>query len=93
MILAWGSGRRYPATVCPVGFYCPSQSTQPLACPDKTSSLEGSAQISDCAALPGYFGAGGTVALPCPANQYCPGGGTVQTVCPAYTSSSGALAL
>lgn len=41
--------------VCPVGFYCPGNGTQPQACPAHSTSAAGSVSGHDCACNPGYY--------------------------------------
>ena len=57
-------------SLCPVGYYCPADTTVPVPCPASTyRDIEGAATVSDC--------------FPCTAGYYCPEASASPTACPA----------
>ena len=41
-------------SLCPVGYYCPSPSQAPVACPEHTASPQGASAATECQCLSGY---------------------------------------
>ena len=77
----------------PDGLYVPSSnSTDCEGCPYYTSSPEGSAEITDCTCVPGYYGPSGQECAQCNTAQWC-FGGTNYTCPPDSTSAAGSSAL
>ena len=69
-------------SLCPAGFYrtvadaskadslgIPADGC-PHSCPQNSTSLEGSDELTDCVCNAGYFGANGNVCSPCPAGTF-----------------------
>ena len=64
---------------CPAGYYCPSTTSMPVACPAGTfRDIHGAESVDDCFA--------------CPQGHYCPAASTSVVACPAgtYRSAPGA---
>ncbi len=76
-----------PAYRCPAGSYCPAESITPTPCPDHTTSAEGSAVITACRAVAGYYGPYGEAATICPKDYYCPAESIAPRVCPPNTQT------
>jgi len=68
--------------ICPIGYYCPAASAQPIPCPDTTYMNHTGASICyDCPQ--GYRCTDGVMADPCPQGYYCPPStGLAVTACP-----------
>ena len=67
---------------CPVGSYCPTASSAPLACPPGTfANTTANLQCNECPA--GYFCEIGSVTpAVCPSRYYCPSGSSEPLFCP-----------
>jgi hypothetical protein len=73
--------------LCPVGFYCPQNSSAPTACPANTYTQQlGSTTASDCAACPpGYTCSSASPApVACAAGGYCLSNTGSFLACPAF---------
>jgi len=53
---SYGAGSTYTCGMCPAGFYCPSETQWPLACPANTMSPIYSAAITVCHSYPAFGG-------------------------------------
>ena len=80
--------------ICPVGYYCPQDCTQPIPCPGGTfRNVTGAGRVEDCVTcMPGFYCPERSVLpLVCPPGTYMPyGGGSLCDPCPAdfYCPSS-----
>ena len=76
-------------TDCPAGYYCPSGTTQPVACPAGTyNTATGKSSLSDCTPCEaGYYCPyeSTTTRTDCPQGSYCLSGSTSPTLCPVGT--------
>jgi hypothetical protein len=75
---------------CPEDSYCPEQSTV-VPCPPNSSAPVGSAQESNCACVPGLFGAARNCSV-CLPNFFCPGATADPYPCIANSSTRGRVA-
>jgi hypothetical protein len=75
---------------CPEDSYCPEQSMV-VPCPPNSSAPVGSAQESNCACVPGLFGAARNCSV-CLPNFFCPGATAEQYPCIANSSTRGRVA-
>ena len=80
------------AQQCGARTYCASGATSETPCPNNTTSVAGSTDISQCYADPGFFynNAIHSEGQSCLPGHYCPGGlgSTIQNACPANTYNS-----
>eukprot|EP00961_Rhodomonas_salina_P037329 501695-Rhodomonas_salina.1 len=68
---------------CPAGYWCDDE--RQIKCPDNSTSLIGSSNLTDCFCVPG-FATNGSECEVCPVTKYCPGHGEVVD-CPLYATS------
>lgn len=72
---------------CPIGFYCPRNSTVPLACPEnKTTLTFGQHDITHCFCQEGFFKNAHSGCEQCTVGSFCTGDG-IRQMCPSNTTS------
>ena len=77
-----GGGTTEP---CPVGFYCPENTSIPISCTAGQHCLGNLSQAPPCPS--GMFCSDpSTIGIRCPEGTYCPAGSRVPTPCPVNTS-------
>ena len=65
---------------CPIGFYCPTNSSSPLPCSAGSyQNHPGQSYCKNC--LEKYYCPNSTVSLPCPTGHFCKANSTVPTPC------------
>jgi hypothetical protein len=78
---------------CQTNSFCPQDVPDSIPCPQNTRSSAGAGALTDCIALPGFYGPPGATATQCSANSYCAGDGSI-VACPLGTEApSGAISL
>lgn len=77
------------ARLCPIGYYCPSGSSEPFLCPlYSTTLLLGASSINDCQCLSGYYrnvssSSSMVTCNICMGGYYCYGGNNAPIICDA----------
>jgi hypothetical protein len=73
-----------PCQMCTADFYCSGEHFSSM-CPNNSSSLEGSAEITDCMCDGGFQGEPGGPCEICPVDTYCNTG--TLSICPVHSAS------